>query len=264
MIRTLNESDEKLTIVAAGPLSNLGMALRLCPAIADKIERICVMGGAYGQGNYMPGAEFNVLADPEAAHVVFSSGVPVVMMGLDVTNRALADRGVIERMVAIGNRAGKLFGDIMSYTLRSAGIFGLEAGPVHDVPAMAYTVAPDLFTMRPAYVEVCLDKGLCYGRTECDFYHVLGKDPMPLWGQTSTSAVFGTSSRTACAVFGETRHVPHGKKYTHGYTVINKKCPVLFHEACKSFLGRTGFCLLLSLRMPVRGDSAAARSRGRA
>lgn len=114
--------------------------------------------------------------------MVFSSGVPIVMMGLDLTNQALANESVIEHMEAVGNKAGKLFGDIMRHTLYSARIFQLEAGPVHDVTAMAYTVAPELFYTKPAYVQVCLDKGICYGRTECDFFLRDGRKPNALVG----------------------------------------------------------------------------------
>lgn len=182
IIRTLVQADEKITVVAVGPLSDIGMALRLEPGIADRIEKIVLMGGAYGLGNYTPAAEFNVLADPEAAHIVFSSGVPVVMMGLDLTNQALADMSVIERMEGIGNRAGKLFGDIMRFTFKTQRMFGLSAGPVHDVTAMAYVVRKDIFETKPAYVEVCLDRGCCYGRTVCDFFGATGRKPNALVG----------------------------------------------------------------------------------
>lgn len=182
LIRTLMESKEKITLVPVGPLSNIGMALRLEPRIADKIEKIVLMGGAYGLGNYSAAAEFNILVDPEAAHVVFTSGVPIVMMGLDLTNQALADMSVIERMERIGNKAGKLFGDMMRFTFQTQKTFGLAAGPVHDVTAMAYVVRKDIFETKPAYVEICLDKGSCYGRTVCDFYGTSGKKPNALVG----------------------------------------------------------------------------------
>lgn len=175
IIRALKETEEKITLVPVGPLSDIGMALRLAPEIVHKIERIVLMGGAYGLGNYTPAAEFNILADPEAAHVVFTSGVPIVMMGLDLTNQALADMSVIKRMESIGNKAGKLFGDIMRFTFETQRRFGLAAGPVHDVTAMAYLVEKDIFETKPAYVEVCLDKGSCYGRTVCDFFETGGR-----------------------------------------------------------------------------------------
>ena len=182
IIRALMEAEEKITLVPVGPLTNIGMALRLEPRIVDKIQRIVLMGGAFGLGNRSPAAEFNILADPESAHVVFSSGAPIVMMGLDLTNQALADMSVIERMEAIGNKAGKLFGDMMRFTFESQKRNGLSAGPVHDVTAVAYLVRPDLFQPRPANVEVCLDKGLCYGRTVCDMTGRTGKPQNALVG----------------------------------------------------------------------------------
>ena len=182
IIRILRESKEKITLVPTGPMTNIAMALRLAPDIKEKIERISLMGGAFGLGNYTPAAEFNVYADPEAAHVVFSSGLPIVMMGLDLTNQALADMNIIKRMEAIGNKAGKLFGDMLRYTFKSQRLFGLSAGPVHDVTAMTYVVRPDLFEVKPAYVEVCLDKGNCYGRTVVDFSGITGQKTNALVG----------------------------------------------------------------------------------
>ena len=177
LIDTLMASDGDITLVPVGPLTNVAMAMRLEPAIVPRIRRICLMGGAAGLGNVTAAAEFNFFADPEAAHVVFTSGVPIVMMGLDLTNTALATLPVIERMEAIGNKAGKLFGDIMRFTLRSQAVNGLEAGPVHDVTAVAYLVAPELFRTADAYVEIDLTHGPCYGRTVCDLNDRLGRKP---------------------------------------------------------------------------------------
>ena len=182
LIRTLMDSDGDITLVPVAPLTNIAMAMRLEPGIKKKIRRISLMGGACGLGNASPAAEFNILADPEAAHVVFTSGVPITMMGLDLTNQALADMRVIERMEALGNKAGKLFGDIMRFTLESQRINGLSAGPVHDVTAVVSLFAPELFEMKPAYVEIDLSKGPCYGRTVCDFYGRTGEKPNAMVG----------------------------------------------------------------------------------
>ncbi|MBR2827551.1 MAG: ribosylpyrimidine nucleosidase [Erysipelotrichaceae bacterium] len=168
IIDTLMESDGDITLVPVGPLTNIAMAIRLQPAITKKIRRIVLMGGAVGLGNCTPAAEFNIYADPEAAHVVLTSGVPIVMMPLDLTNTALADMKIIERMEAIGNRAGKLFGDIMRFTLKSQALNGLSAGPVHDVTAVTYLVVPEIYHTKDMHVDVELDKGLGYGRTICD------------------------------------------------------------------------------------------------
>lgn len=168
IIDTLMNSDGDIYLVPVGPLSNIGMALRLEPRIKDKIKGISLMGGAYGLGNVTPAAEFNIFADPEAAHVVFTSGVPITMMGLDITNTALANIDIIDRMNNIGNKAGKLFKDIMSFTLKSQAVNGLDAGPVHDVLALVYLIKPELFKTVDTYVEIDLSKGLSYGRTICD------------------------------------------------------------------------------------------------
>jgi len=169
LIETLMASEGDITLVPVGPLTNIAMAMRLEPNIIPKIQEIVLMGGAVGLGNASPAAEFNIYADPEAAHIVFSSGVPITMMGLDLTNTALADMHIIERMESIGNKAGKLFGDIMRFTFRSQAVNGLEAGPVHDVTAVTYLVAPELYRTQKMYVEIDTNRyGPCYGRTVCD------------------------------------------------------------------------------------------------
>lgn len=103
-------------------------------------------------------------------------------MGLDLTNQAIATMDIIKRMESIGNKAGKLFGDIMRFTFNTQRVYELEAGPVHDVTAMAYVIDKDLFYTRSAYVEVCLDKGCCYGRTCCEFFGRDGNKPNALVG----------------------------------------------------------------------------------
>lgn len=177
IIDTLMNSDGDITLVPVGPLTNIAMALRFEPRIARKIRQIVLMGGAVGLGNVTPAAEFNIYADPEAAHVVFTSGVPIVMMPLDLTNTALADMQIIERMEAIGNKAGKLFGDIMRFTFKSQAANGLSAGPVHDVTAVTYLVIPEIYNCQDMYVEIDLSKGPGYGRTICDMNGRYHKDP---------------------------------------------------------------------------------------
>ena len=177
LIRTLMESDGDITLVPVGPLTNIAMAILMEPKIVNKIKRISLMGGAVGLGNTTPSAEFNIYVDPEAAHIVFTSGVPIVMMGLDLTNTALADETIIERMEGIGNKAGKLFGDIMRFTLHSQKVNGLSAGPVHDVTAVTYLVAPELYQTKEANVVIDLSKGPSYGRTVCDVNNRFGLKP---------------------------------------------------------------------------------------
>lgn len=171
IIRTLLASSGDITLVPTGPLTNIAMAMRKEPRIIKKIRKISLMGGAYGMGNTTAAAEFNIYVDPEAAHVVFTSGVPINMMGLDLTNQVLATPEIIKRMRKIGNKAGALFGDIMEFTLHSQAVNGLTAGPVHDVTAVAVLIDSTLFSLREAFVEIDLSHGPSYGRTDCDIHH---------------------------------------------------------------------------------------------
>ena len=178
LIRTLMASEGDITLVAVGPLSNVAVAMRMEPGIVSKIREIVLMGGAYGTGNVTPSAEFNIYADPEAARVVFTSGVPIVMMGLDLTNQTVCTADVIERMRNTGNRAGALFADIMSFTLKTqAEVYGLAGGPVHDATCIGYLIDPDCITTKDMYVEIDVNEGPCYGRTVCDELGITGKTP---------------------------------------------------------------------------------------
>lgn len=176
IIETLMTSDKDITLVPIGPLSNIAMAMRMEPRIISKIREIVLMGGAYGLGNTTPAAEFNIFADPEAAYIVFSSGAPIVMMGLDLTDQTACTLDIIERMEAVGNSAGKLFGDIMRFTLVTQNQeYGLPGGPVHDATCIGYLVDPSMFRLEAMYTEVDIAHGPCYGRTVCDVHGVTHK-----------------------------------------------------------------------------------------
>lgn len=178
IIDTLMNSDGDITLVPVGPLTNIAVAMRMQPAILPKIREIVLMGGAYGTGNFTPSAEFNIYADPEAARVVFTSGVPLVMMGLDLTNQTTCTADVISRMKKVGGPAGELFSDIMSFTLKTQyENYGLAGGPVHDATCIGYLINPDAFKMQDMYVEIDVNNGPCYGRTVCDELGVTGKQP---------------------------------------------------------------------------------------
>ena len=178
IIDTLLQSEGDITLVPVGPLSNIAVAMRVEPAIVPKIKEIVLMGGAYGTGNFTPSAEFNIYADPEAARVVFTSGVPLVMMGLDLTNQTACTSDVIARMKSVGNKAGDLFADIMNFTLKTQHeAYGLAGGPVHDATCIGYLIKPECITTKDMYVEIDVNEGPCYGRTVCDELGVLGKEP---------------------------------------------------------------------------------------
>ena len=178
IIDTLMNSDEKVTLVPTGPLTNIGMAIRFEPRIIEKINRIVLMGGSYQLGNMTPAAEFNILADPDAAHIVFSSGVKVVMMGLDLTRQASATKEVVEKIKSLNNKASKLFVDLMEFFAASQkNVFGWSAPPVHDPTTIAYIIDPECIEVKPMFCEIELWSERSYGRTLCDYFGILKKEP---------------------------------------------------------------------------------------
>ena len=178
IIDTLMNSDEKITLVRTGPLTNIGMAIRFEPRIIEKINRIVLMGGSYQLGNMTPAAEFNILADPDAAHIVFSSGVKVVMMGLDLTRQASATKEVVEKIKSLNNKASKLFVDLMEFFAASQkNVFGWSAPPVHDPTTIAYIIEPECIEVKPMFCEIELWSERSYGRTLCDYFGILKKEP---------------------------------------------------------------------------------------
>ena len=171
IIRTLMESDGDITMVTTGPMTNLGMAMRLEPAIIPKIRQIVLMGGAYTNGNVTPAAEFNIIADADAAYVCFTSGRPITMVGLDVTRKALCYPSIVDRMEKVGNKASRLFVDLMRHFCKSQKeVFGWEGGPLHDPITIAYLIDPTVLTVKPMHAEIDIRSIQSYGRTNCDFF----------------------------------------------------------------------------------------------
>lgn len=178
IIDTLMASDGDITLVPTGPLTNIAMAMRMEPRIVEKIQEIVLMGGAYQLGNVTPAAEFNILADAEAAYVVFNSGRPIVMMGLDLTRQALCYPEIVDRMEKIDNKAAKLFADLMRFFGNTQkAVFGWEGGPLHDPTCIAYLVNPDCIELKDMHTEIEIRSEKCYGRTLCDYFGITGEKP---------------------------------------------------------------------------------------
>ncbi len=178
LIRRLLDSDGDITVVTTGPMTNLALAIRLEPRIVPKIRRILLMGGAYTNGNVTPAAEFNILADPEAAHICFGCGRPVTMVGLDVTRKVLCYPEIVERMRRIGNPASELFVKLMAHFCRTQKeVFGWEGGPLHDPVTIASLLDPKLLTLKPMNVQIDLRSSQSYGRTNCDAFGYLKLPP---------------------------------------------------------------------------------------
>lgn len=178
LVDRLLNSDGDITVVTTGPTTNLAMAMRLCPEIVPKIREIVLMGGTYQLGNMTPAAEFNILADGDAAHVVFTCGREIQMMTLDVTRKVLCLPSVMERMSRVPTRAGRLFIDIMTFFNKTQKqVFGWEGGPLHDPVTIAYLIDPTVVTTRHVFTQVDIRSEQSYGRTNCDFFHYSGKQP---------------------------------------------------------------------------------------
>ena len=168
----LAHAADGLTICAVGPLTNLAMALVKDPSIAPKLGRIVLMGGAIGQGNVTASAEFNVYVDPHAAKVVFESGVPIVMLGLDVTEQVRPTPERVASIAGLGNAAGTAVAGMLGlYASRAA-----DGGALHDPLAVGYILAPQLFGGRDCHVDIVTD-GPCRGRTVVDWKQRGGQPP---------------------------------------------------------------------------------------
>lgn len=177
IMKILNESEEKVTIIPTGPLTNIGILLTSHPEAKDKIEKIVLMGGAAKGGNWTPGAEFNILVDPEAADIVFKSGIPIVMCGLDVTHKAMIYKDETEKFRSIGNKTGKLVAELLDFFdifHRKEG-FGFAGAPLHDPCAVAYVIDPTIFKTTDYFVEIETKGEHTLGATVVDFKNRYGK-----------------------------------------------------------------------------------------
>lgn len=175
MVETLKASEEKITIVATGPLTNVAILLLSHPELKEKIEAIVFMGGACFGGNYTPNSEFNIYVDPEAAEVVTSCGLPVYMFGLDVTLKAQFFKEDVEEVKSLKTQTSEVMGGLLEFfSNKIAQPFlapkdHVEGMHLHDACAMAYLVDPDMFTMVYLNVTVNTQDGLGLGQTVVDY-----------------------------------------------------------------------------------------------
>ena len=183
---------DSITLVPTGPLTNVAMALVKKPEIVDKIERIVLMGGAMREGgNHSPAAEFNMLVDPHAAHVVLTCGKPIVMMGLDVTHQVLATKQRIDAIRALDNRAAIAVAGMLGYFNRhDTSKYAIAGAPLHDPCTIAWLLEPDLFEGKECHVAVETGAELTMGHTAVDFWGVTGKSPNALWMHTANADGF--------------------------------------------------------------------------
>ena len=168
-----------VTLCPLGPLTNIAKAFQKAPDIIEKVQEIVLMGGAYFQvGNITPAAEFNIYVDPEAAKAVIGSGIPLTMLPLDVTHKALTTRPRVDAFRALGTKVGDMVAAWTDFFERfDKEKYGSEGAPLHDPCVIAYLLKPDLFSGRHVNVEVETDSELTLGMTVADWWRVTDRKP---------------------------------------------------------------------------------------
>lgn len=177
IVDAIKHSKEKVVMITTGPMTNLGKAFLREPSIKENIEKIVLMGGSIGAGNVTPAAEFNINCDAEAADICFKSGLPIYMVGLDVTRKVLVLPSVIERMRKIGNKASEMFVKLMeTFNINQKKVFNLDGGPLHDPVTVASLINPNLVHFEYVNTEIDTASSSSYGRTNCDLPGYLKKE----------------------------------------------------------------------------------------
>ncbi|SLN76258.1 nucleoside hydrolase [Oceanibacterium hippocampi] len=176
-------ADDGVTLVPTGPLTNIALAIRRAPSILPKIREIVLMGGAMREGgNSTPSAEFNILVDPHAAHIVFRCGRPIVAMGLDVTHQVMTTAVRVAAIEEAGGKAARAIVDLLRYYERhDEAKYGSDGGPLHDPCTIAYLLRPELFSLKHVHVAVETASELTMGHTAVDFWRVTGKPLNAHW-----------------------------------------------------------------------------------
>ncbi|MBW3811653.1 pyrimidine-specific ribonucleoside hydrolase RihA [Aeromonas hydrophila] len=177
MAKCLRESPEPVTLVPTGPLTNIALLLAAHPELKSKIARIVLMGGAAGPGNWTPAAEFNIYVDPEAADMVFKSGLPITMCGLDVTHEAQVMDEDIERVRAITNPVAQCVAGLLDFFMiyHRDPKWGFAGAPLHDPCTIAWLLAPALFHGVECRVDIETGGTHTSGMTVVDRYGLTGK-----------------------------------------------------------------------------------------
>ncbi|MEF9952470.1 MAG: nucleoside hydrolase [Clostridium sp.] len=171
------KANGELNIVALGPLTNLAIAFKSYPEIKSLIKSITLMGGAARGGNATPCAEFNIYVDPEAARIVFESGIPITMVGLDATHKAYLTGEEVDKM-ALSMTSDKAINAIklLKYTQKLCEEYGNDGIVMHDPSAIAYLIDPSIFECKHYHVDIETKGTLTRGKTVVDFDNVTKKD----------------------------------------------------------------------------------------
>ncbi|WP_138417309.1 nucleoside hydrolase [Aquibacillus sediminis] len=177
LIEKVLASDNDITLVPTGPLTNIALAMVREPKIIPKIKEIVLMGGGTF-GNWTPAAEFNIYVDAEAAKVVFESGVPISMFGLDVTHQAVATDDVVNKLAKIDNEVATFVVELLTFFAKTyKEHFGFDGAPIHDACTIAYLINPSIFQMQRVRVDIETKGEFSYGLTSIDRLGVTGREP---------------------------------------------------------------------------------------
>jgi purine nucleosidase len=166
----MRHEPKTITLVPTGGLTNIALAVRKEPRLAERVKEVVLMGGGYHTGNWSAVAEFNIKIDPEAAHIVFNERWPVMMVGLDLTHQALATPAVVDQIAAVGTKPAQFVLDLLEFfgTMYKKSQ-GFDSPPVHDPCAVAYVIDPTVMTTRRVPVDIELTGALTLGMTVADF-----------------------------------------------------------------------------------------------
>jgi len=184
IVETLLKADNgPVTLVPTGPLTNIAAALDKRPQIAENIEEIVIMGGAMREGgNRTPSAEFNIIADPHAADIVFNCGRPIAAFGLDVTHKVLSTEGRVQRIADLGNSVADATAGMLSFFHRfDTEKYDSEGTPLHDPCTIAYLLRPDLFKTKHCNIAIETESELTMGHTAIDFWYVSAREKNANW-----------------------------------------------------------------------------------
>lgn len=179
IINTCKTSEEKIYLCPTGPLTNIALSLKKDPSIKENIKEIVFMGGAaLSLGNITPAAEFNIYVDPHAANIVLKSGIPITMMGLDVTHKVNVNKRIIQSIKSNNNKASMFFADLMEfYSKFNNELYDTDESPLHDPCVIAYLIDNKLFYGKKVHVEVEENSELTRGDTVTDWWGVKKLEP---------------------------------------------------------------------------------------
>lgn len=184
IISTIESNPENsITLCTLGPLTNIGHVLSKAPHLASRIKEIVMMGGGlFEGGNVTPAAEFNIYVDPEAAKIVFNARIPMVVMPLDVTHKALTKKARIDAFRALGTQVGRVAAEWLDFFERfDEEKYGTEGGPLHDPNVIAYLLDPSMYKGRHINVEIETDSPLTMGMTVADYWRVSDRPHNAIW-----------------------------------------------------------------------------------